>query len=55
MKQSFYIAALETRSSSDKKLELSVCIFFRQLFRIEPENRYFPYGNNDVWLHGLYL
>lgn len=31
MKQSFYIAALETRSSSDKKLELSVCIFFRQL------------------------
>ena len=31
------------------------CIFFRQLFRIEPENRYSPYDNNDVWLDGLYL
>ena len=31
------------------------CIFFRQLFRIESENRYSPYGNNDVQLDGLYL
>ena len=29
------------------------CIFFRQLFRIEPENRYSPYDNNDVWLDGF--